>query len=65
MEELYRVEIEEKNIEIIECLTVLRILNNLGYIKKEEELNNLFENNSIDVEILFHLLEIKYHYYDI
>ena len=48
IEELYRVDIEEENFEVVECLIVLRTLNALGYIRNTDKLKSLLENNSIE-----------------
>lgn len=52
LEELYRTEIKEEDFEYVECLTVLRILNTLGYVRNIEQFTVFFENNSLASEIL-------------
>src|SRR3989344_7676958 len=51
IETLYRSEIEEQDYDNVECLTVLRILNSLGYIK-EKDFSEFLYDNSFAEEII-------------
>ena len=55
IEELYKTpikeEIKEENYEAIECLTILRILNTLGYISNKD-FSKYIENNLLNQELL-------------
>ncbi len=57
--ELYQSSIEEKDYETVECLTVLRILNSLGYIKNIEEFGYFLSSNTLDTDTLTKFLDIK------
>ncbi len=61
IEELYKSEFDESDYDTVECLTVLRVLNSLGYIRNSEELKQFLENNFINKEILtqFSLIKTK------
>lgn len=48
---LYKTEIGEENYESVECLTILRILNTLGYISNKE-FSKYIEDNSLDRDLL-------------
>ncbi len=52
IEELYKSEFNESDYDTVECLTVLRVLNSLGYIRNNEELRTFLENTSLSKEIL-------------
>lgn len=52
IESLYNSEIKEDDFEYVECLTVLRILNSLGYIRTINQFNQFFENNLINDEVI-------------
>ena len=52
LEELYKTDIKEVDFEYVECLTILRILNTLGYIRNIDQFSVFFENNFISLEIL-------------
>ena len=52
LEELYRTEIKEEDFEYVECLTVLRTLNTLGYVRAINQFDQFFKNNLIDAEII-------------
>jgi DNA repair protein RecO len=49
---LYQSKIDESDLEVVESLTVLRILNSLGYIRSDEITKNLLENNLINSNLL-------------
>lgn len=51
LEELYRTDVIEEDFEYVECLTVLRILNTLGYVRAINQFDQFFENNLINEEI--------------
>jgi DNA repair protein RecO len=61
IEELYKTEIDEKDSDTVECLTVLRILNTLGYIKNTDEINIFLEDISLTEEVIsrFKLIQSK------
>ena len=59
IEELYKTSINEVDYEIVECLTILRILNTLGYIKNNVEIGKFLQNNFIDKELVLQFLPIK------
>src|SRR3989344_5623255 len=48
IEKLYETEIDKADFDNVECLTVLRILDSLGYISKNNKYNNLLESTDID-----------------
>lgn len=48
IEELYNTEIKEEDYEIVECLTVLRILDTLGYVRSTSNIGVLLGGVSID-----------------
>ncbi len=52
IEELYRAEIKEEDNDNVECLVVLRILNNLGYISNNSEFEELLVSKVIDDQVL-------------
>lgn len=52
IESLYSFEIDEEDSELIECLAVIRVLNNLGYIREITQFKELFENNSFEKKLL-------------
>lgn len=52
LEELYKTDIKEADFEFVECLTILRILNTLGYIRNIDQFSVFLENNIISPEIL-------------
>lgn len=59
IETLYKADIKEKDYDSVECLTVLRILSTLGYIRNTEKLNIFLENNSINEDIIKNMNENK------
>ncbi len=59
VEELYKAVITEEQFDTVECLTVLRVLNTLGYIQKTEKIGPFLENNSLNKEILDQFIPIK------
>ncbi|MEK7184802.1 MAG: recombination protein O N-terminal domain-containing protein [Patescibacteria group bacterium] len=52
VERLYILEINEEDLDFLECLTVLRILHNLGYIRKIDQFENILKNNDLNKEII-------------
>ena len=59
IESLYRTDIEKEKNEIVECLTVLRILNSLGYISETDEIKIYLAGTSLDHELLESAAKIK------
>lgn len=59
IEELYRSHISEDKYDIAECLTMLRILNTLGYVEKNVELEVFLKNPLLDNAILEGFSKIK------
>ncbi|HEY9583498.1 MAG TPA: recombination protein O N-terminal domain-containing protein [Candidatus Paceibacterota bacterium] len=59
VEKLYQIEIDETDFDNVECLTVLRILNSLGYISKNDKYSNLLESTDIDHGQIDLIKEIK------
>lgn len=59
LEELYKNLVQESDFDNVECLTVLRILNTLGYIRSNEQISPFLSNNLINPEILERFSHIK------
>lgn len=59
IESLFRADIKEENDEIVECITVLRILNTLGYISVTDEIRLYLTGTSFDQELLESAAKIK------
>jgi recombinational DNA repair protein (RecF pathway) len=59
VEVLYGTNINESDYEVIECLTILRILNTLGYIKNNDELLPFLSNTDLNQDILSQFSNIK------
>lgn len=59
IEVLYSTPVSDDEFDIVETLTVFRILNTLGYIRNDEETRFFLESNSLDKEILVKFLIIK------
>lgn len=59
IEELYKTDIKEEDYEIVECLTVLRILNTLGYIRNNGQISIFLGDNKINAQIIEQLKAIK------
>ncbi len=52
IEGLYMFEAEDIDFELLECLSVIRILNNLGYIREITQLKEILSNNKYDKDML-------------
>jgi DNA repair protein RecO len=52
IKELYKTQIKEEDYDAVECVTVLRILNTLGYIRNTDRLNMFLENTFINDDII-------------
>lgn len=52
IEELFKTEIKEADFEYVECLTVLRILNTLGYVRAIDQFEGFFNGNSINQDTI-------------
>lgn len=50
--EIYNSDIETSDFENVECLSVLRILNTLGYIRNTEQIKALLQDNKISRDFL-------------
>ncbi len=61
VELLFTSEIDEKDFDIVECVTVLRILDSLGYIRNTEKLESFLTDNQINDEILVKAQASKSH----
>jgi DNA repair protein RecO len=59
LEELYRTEIKETDFEYVECLTMLRVLNALGYIRSIEQFGQFLDTNLIDEGLLDRVKKFK------
>jgi hypothetical protein len=59
IETLYLTPISDDEFDIVETLTVFRILNTLGYIKNDEEVKVFLDNNSLDKDIINKFQNIK------
>jgi len=59
VQELYNSKINENDFEIIECITVLRVLNSLGYVKNIQEFETYLNTNNIDTDTLKSFTLIK------
>lgn len=58
IEKLYETEIEEMDFELVECLTVFRTLNRLGYINNKN-FSGFLENDLINNDIISGIRKIK------
>lgn len=56
---LYENNYNEKDYDNIECITVLRILNTLGYIRNTDKLNTFLENDLINEEMIKNMNDNK------
>lgn len=52
IEELYKTNVDDKDYNDVECITVLRILNALGYIRNNEEIKQLLVDNKINTDVI-------------
>lgn len=52
IEELYKTEVSESDFNEVECITVLRILNTLGYIRNSNEVEDILKDNTINSEVI-------------
>lgn len=59
VEELYKTKIDEDDSGLIECLTILRILNSLGYIKTNDDIEQYLNNNSLHRQTIDNFSKIK------
>lgn len=59
VEELYKDNVSEADLDSVECLTVLRILNCLGYIRSNIEIGSFLNNNQINTDLLVSFAKIK------
>jgi DNA repair protein RecO (recombination protein O) len=59
IEELYKTDINKKDIEAVEGLTILRILNTLGYIKNNDEIEIFLKDTSLTNSIIEQLRSIQ------
>lgn len=59
IESMYQSDIDEKDYSTVECLTILRILDSLGYIKKDSDIEVYLKDNSLDIETLKNFAGIK------
>ncbi len=59
IKELYKTEITDKDHDAVECITVLRILNTLGYINNIDKLNIFLKNTSINDDIIKNINAIR------
>lgn len=59
IEELYQSEFGEEQYDTVEFLTVLRILNSLGYIQTTDIISPFLENNSLNLEMIEKFAPLK------
>ena len=56
---LYKTKIEESNFEFVESLTVLRILNSLGYVKENKMFTEILSSHKITPEFIEYVQQHK------
>lgn len=59
IEELYKTTLKEEDFNNVEVMTVLRVLNNLGYIKNNDYTKPFLEDNRIDDNLLIQFSLVK------
>lgn len=59
IESLYKTDIKENDDESLECLIVLRILYELGYVQATDKISDLIQDNSINQKHILYIDENK------